>query len=78
MTVPLPFVTRSMSGFWVLDVKIGPFRTNAEAWAWVDQHTDEGRADLDRYNRIRIAFANSRVSGDHRRAIPAKHKGIER
>jgi hypothetical protein len=74
---PLPFVTQSASGFWVATVKLGagPFRTNAEAWAWADQHSDEGRADTDRYNRLRVIFANSRPSGNYRRAIPAKHKG---
>jgi hypothetical protein len=70
----LPFVMQSASGFYVANAKIGPFRTNAEAWRWIDQNTDEGRADLDRYTRIRIAFANSRPSGNHRRSIPARHE----
>jgi hypothetical protein len=35
----------------------GPFANNAEAWQWLDRNTDEGRADLDRYNQIRMAFA---------------------
>jgi len=26
-------------------------------WAYVDAHTDDGRADTNRYNRIRIAFS---------------------
>jgi hypothetical protein len=37
----------------------GPFNTNAEAWSWIDRFTDEGRADLERYQRIRIAFSES-------------------
>jgi hypothetical protein len=36
---------------------VATFPTNAEAWAFIDKHTDEGRADTDRYNRIRIAFS---------------------
>jgi hypothetical protein len=62
MNTPLPFVTQSMSGFWVVNAKIGPFRTHAEAWRWVDQHTDAGRDDQDRYDRIRIAFSKCGAS----------------
>jgi hypothetical protein len=39
---------RKISGF---------FPTNAAAWSWIDRHTDEGRGDTDRYNRIRVAFS---------------------
>jgi hypothetical protein len=35
----------------------GPFATEAEAWAWIDRHGKEGRADSDRHNRIRQAFS---------------------
>ena len=35
----------------------GPFIHNAEAWLWLDRNTDEGRSDQDRYNKIRMAFA---------------------
>ncbi len=52
-----PFVMQSPSGFWVINAKIGPFYTHEAAWRWIDQHTDHGRADIDRYNRIRVAFA---------------------
>ena len=41
-------------------VLAGPFERHEEAWAWIDQHGDEGRADADRYNRIRIAFSEKR------------------
>lgn len=42
------------------EVISGPFERNEEAWAWVDKHSDAGRADADRYNRIRIAFSEKR------------------
>jgi hypothetical protein len=35
----------------------GPFSNHASAWAWVDQNSDEGRADTDRFRRIRTAFS---------------------
>jgi hypothetical protein len=38
-------------------VLAGPFETHAQAWQWVGAHSDEGRADADRYNRIRITFS---------------------
>jgi hypothetical protein len=41
---------------------IAAFTSNADAWAYVDAHTDEGRADTDRYNRIRIAFSEHATS----------------
>jgi hypothetical protein len=44
-------------GFHVVHSVAGPFETNAAAWKWIDDHTDEGRDDADRYNRIRIAFS---------------------
>lgn len=31
--------------------------TNAEAWAWIDRYSDEGRTDRDRFQRIGDAFA---------------------
>jgi hypothetical protein len=43
--------------FWVIDAPIGPFRSHEAAWRWIDQNTDQGRADSDQYNRIRIAFS---------------------
>jgi hypothetical protein len=52
-----PFVRRTDSGFWVVSATIGPFRDHAAAWRWIDNHTDEGRAGTDKYNRIRIAFS---------------------
>jgi hypothetical protein len=60
--------------FWVIDAPIGPFRSHEEAWRWIDQHTDEGRADTDRYNRIRIAFSGAQNSaeGGKRAGVPAK------
>jgi hypothetical protein len=39
-------------------VLAGPFERHEEAWAWIDQHTDEGRGDTERYQRIRIAFSD--------------------
>jgi hypothetical protein len=30
--------------------------TNEAAWRWVDNHTDEGRADIDKHRRIRSNF----------------------
>jgi hypothetical protein len=41
------------------DVMIGPVPTNASAWSWIDQHSDEGWSDTDRYCRIRQAFNGS-------------------
>jgi len=40
-------------------VLVEGLRSNAEAWLWVDKNTDEGRADIDRHNRIRDAFNGS-------------------
>jgi len=57
MNKQLPFVAQTASGWWVFSPTRGPFRTNEAAWRWFDQHTDEGRADTDQYNRIRIAFS---------------------
>jgi hypothetical protein len=34
----------------------GPFGSNAAAWKWIDDNSDSGRDDSDRYNRIRVAF----------------------
>jgi hypothetical protein len=31
--------------------------SNAAAWAWIDEHSHEGRDATDRHNRIRDAFA---------------------
>jgi hypothetical protein len=48
-------------GFVVMDgsiVMAGPFASNAAAWRWLDANDDRGRADTDRYNRLRIAFAD--------------------
>lgn len=48
-------------GVWVVkDARgevVSRHATNAAAWAWVDKYGDEGRADADRANRIRNAFA---------------------
>lgn len=47
-------------GYWVTENGwriVGPFQTNAAAWLWVDRHCDEDRDAVDRYNRIRAAFA---------------------
>jgi hypothetical protein len=55
-------VVDSASGFLAIDrnnrTLAGPFRSNAAAWAWVDRNTAHGRTDEDRYNRIRVAFAD--------------------
>ena len=32
------------------------FRTNAEAWGWVDKNNQEGLDAIDRHNRIRDVF----------------------
>lgn len=37
--------------------KAGPFHSSEKAWRWIDAHSDEGRDDTDRYNRIRVAFS---------------------
>ena len=34
----------------------GPFATDAEAWSWLDKHSDEGLDDQDRQHRIATAF----------------------
>ena len=39
-------------------VLAGPFETNEQAWRWLDAHSAEGRADTERYQRIRIAFSD--------------------
>ena len=35
------------------------FSTNAAAWAWLDRHSEEGLADVDRNCRIRASAAFS-------------------
>ena len=35
------------------------FETNADAWAWIDNNTDEGREDAGRFKRNRIIFDGS-------------------
>jgi len=62
MTKIAPFVRQTASGFWVFNATIGPFRDHAAAWRWIDSHTDAGRADTDKYNRIRIAFSKCGAS----------------
>ena len=32
-------------------------RSHAQAWDWIDRNTAEGRADYERYCRIRDAFS---------------------
>jgi hypothetical protein len=53
----LPFVRQTERGFWVVSATAGPFHSHEAAWRWIDSHTDTGRADIDIYNRIRIAFS---------------------
>jgi hypothetical protein len=51
-------VRQSADGtFWVINATVGPFLTNEAAWRYVDTHSDEGRADTDRYNWLRIVFS---------------------
>jgi hypothetical protein len=45
------------------DHPVGPFATNAEAWAWIERHTDVGWDDTERYNRIRMAMNGSYEPG---------------
>jgi hypothetical protein len=43
-------------GHFVIDNGIiiaGPFKTNAAAWRWLDDHSPTGRADAARYERMR-------------------------
>ncbi len=40
-----------------LNVIARGFRSNAEAWSWIDRNSNEGRADYDRHYRIRNAFS---------------------
>ena len=40
-----------------LDVVVEGLPSHADAWAWIDRHSDEGRADYVRYCRIRQAFS---------------------
>jgi hypothetical protein len=42
---------------------VGPFATNADAWAWIERRTDEGWDDTERYNRIRMAMNGSYEPG---------------
>jgi hypothetical protein len=60
----MPEDTRSVieqdGGYWVTENGwriVGPFESNAAAWSWIDRHSCEGRDAIDRYNRIRAAFA---------------------
>jgi hypothetical protein len=41
----------------------GPFATNAEAWSWIDRHSNEGLGDTERYDRIRMAVNGSYEPG---------------
>lgn len=36
---------------------ISGFASHADAWAWLDAHTDDGRKARDAHHRIRMAFA---------------------
>jgi hypothetical protein len=60
----LPTVEQSATGKWWVINAIGPFRTNESGGT--DQHTDQGRADDDRYNQIRIAFSKCGASSNSR------------
>jgi hypothetical protein len=35
----------------------GPYRDNAEAWRWLDNHSAADLEMIDAYNRIRVAFS---------------------
>jgi hypothetical protein len=50
-------VEQTKGEYWVINATIGPFCTHAAACRWIDEHTDSGRTDTNRYNRIRIAFS---------------------
>jgi hypothetical protein len=39
---------------------ISGFSSMADAWAWIDKHTDEGRRFRDTHNRIRMSFNKER------------------
>jgi hypothetical protein len=39
------------------NVVAGGFRSNAEAWAWIDRRDPEHHEDVDRQRRIRAAFS---------------------
>ena len=36
---------------------IAGFASHADAWRWLDLNTSQGRGDLDRFHRVRRAFA---------------------
>jgi hypothetical protein len=40
-----------------LQVAARGLHSHAQAWDWIDRNTDEGRADYERYCRIRDAFS---------------------
>jgi hypothetical protein len=75
----LPFVEQATNNeFWpvIADRRVKPFPTNEAAWRWLDQHTDAGRADTDRYNANRIAFSmcgaqnnSAPLARNHRRVL---------
>ena len=61
-------VIQSENGWIVADdtgKRAGPFTTNAQAWSWIDRHSDEGLDDSERYSRIRMAFNGSLVPDRH-------------
>lgn len=37
---------------------VSGLRTNAEAWNWIDRHTDQGRDDDERHMRIGVAVGH--------------------
>ena len=41
-------------------VVLSGFATMADAWAWIDRHTDDGRRFRDTHNRIRMSFNRER------------------
>lgn len=55
-----PRVTARDGQWFVTCVVAGPFNSHAEACGWVDKNTNEGRADLEKYQRIRISFSEKR------------------
>ena len=56
-------VLQDQSGLWQVvetdygRIVIDGFTSNAQAWAWLDQITYDGRDAEDRHRRIRMAFA---------------------
>lgn len=53
-------VIERKDGFIVTDGKTilaGPFRDDAEAWRWLDNHSAADLEMTDTYNRIRVAFS---------------------